>query len=37
MRRTRTYGNLLGLDAEAWLLVLVTGGCMASCLLTLLS
>jgi hypothetical protein len=37
MRRARTYGNLFGLDAEAWALILLAGCGLASGVMTLLT
>lgn len=37
MRHARTYGNLFGLDVEAWALVFLAGCGLASGVMTLLT
>lgn len=37
MRRTRTYGNLFGMDLEAWVLCLLAAAGLASSAATLLT
>lgn len=37
MRRTKRYGSLFGMDAEAWILTICAGVGLVSGLLTMLS